>query len=164
MGQIIGQRPLEGSKLRKGESLAVTVAKAPTTAKVPTLVGQGLAEARAALETAHLSVGKVTEETNDKEKPDSVTAQAPVAGTLIALGAKVDLTVAKAVPTVPVPNVVGRGFARAKAELTKAGLTVAPPRYRDDEDHGEGIVLEQTPAAGQPAPKGSAVELVINRT
>jgi beta-lactam-binding protein with PASTA domain len=53
---------------------------------------------------------------------------------------------------------------KAKDELQKAGFTVGNLRSRSDEDHSDGLILEQSPAANQPAPKGSAVDLVINRT
>jgi beta-lactam-binding protein with PASTA domain len=41
---------------------------------------------------------------------------------------------------------------------------VGNTRSRSDEDHSDGLILEQNPAANQQAPKGSAVDLVVNRT
>jgi serine/threonine-protein kinase len=64
----------------------------------------------------------------------------------------------------PVPGVVGRSLAKAKEALLKAAFTVGNVKSREDEDHGDGVILEQTPAANQPAAKGSAVDLVVNRT
>jgi beta-lactam-binding protein with PASTA domain len=72
--------------------------------------------------------------------------------------------VSKGVGQLPVPSVIGRSLAKAKDELQKAGFTVGNVRSRSDEDHTEGMILEQTPAANQPAAKGSAVDLVVNRT
>jgi beta-lactam-binding protein with PASTA domain len=48
--------------------------------------------------------------------------------------------------------------------LQKAGFSVGNVRSRSDDDHSDGLILEQTPAANQQAPKGSLVDLVINRT
>jgi len=60
--------------------------------------------------------------------------------------------------------VVGRSLSKAKDELQKAGFTVGTLKSRADDDHSDGLILEQTPAAGQQAPKGSPVDLVVNRT
>jgi len=72
--------------------------------------------------------------------------------------------VSKGVGTLAVPSVVGRSLSKAKDELQKAGFTVGTLKSRADDDHSDGLILEQTPAANQQAPKGSPVDLVVNRT
>jgi beta-lactam-binding protein with PASTA domain len=66
-------------------------------------------------------------------------------------------------PTVAVPKVVGMRLQLATSRLQAAGLTVGSLSYEADEDHMESFVLRQTPPAGGNAPRGSAVDLVVNK-
>ena len=163
-GTIVGQRPLDGSKVAKGESLAVVVSKPLSAVRVPDLVGKPVADAKARLESAKLAMGKLTEVADEKAAPGQIVAQIPLPGAEVSVGYAMDLSVSAGPPKLPVPNVVGRGMAKAKDELQKAGFTVGAVKTKSDDDRSDGIILEQVPAAGQPAPKGSAVELVLNRT
>jgi eukaryotic-like serine/threonine-protein kinase len=162
-GNIVAQRPMEGSRIEKGHTLDVVVAKAPAPIKMPSLVGMPLADAKQKLETAKLVVGKVSEDTSADVKAGSVISQGIAEGGETRVGAVVDLVVSKGVATVAVPSVVGRSLGKAKEELQKAGFTVGNLKSRSDDDRSDGVILEQTPAANQQAPKGSAVDLVINR-
>jgi eukaryotic-like serine/threonine-protein kinase len=163
-GNIVQQRPLEGSRIDRGQPVDVVVAKAPAPFKMPGLVGLALADAKAKLESAKLTLGKVTQDTSLDGKVGSVISQSIAEGGETRAGAVVDLVVSKGVPTVAVPSVIGRSLTRAKEDLQKAGFTVGNLRSRSDEDRSEGVILEQSPAANQQAPKGSAVDLVVNRT
>lgn len=163
-GNIVAQRPMEGSRIEKGHALEVVVAKAPAPIKMPGLVGLPLADAKQKLETAKLAVGKIGEDTSADVKAGSVISQGIAEGGETRVGAVVDLVVSKGAATVAVPSVVGRSLAKAKDELQKAGFTVGNLKSRSDDDHSDGLILEQTPPANQQAPKGSAVDLIINRT
>jgi serine/threonine-protein kinase len=162
-GNIVAQRPMEGSRIEKGHTLDVVVAKAPAPIKMPALVGLPLAEAKQKVEAAKLVVGKLSEDTSADVKAGSVISQGIAEGGETRVGTAVDLVVSKGVATVAVPSVVGRSLARAKEELQKSGFTVGNLKSRSDDDRSDGVILEQTPAANQQAPKGSAVDLVINR-
>lgn len=162
-GQILEQRPLEGSRIYRGESVIVVVAKAPERIEVPALAGQPAAEARRKLEAVRLAAGRSTEEISDKVPAGSVVSQSPAARTEVPAGTTVDLVVSKGPETATVPSVVGRALKRAREQLAKAGFTVGNVRYQVNEDQDEGVVLQQVPAADQPAAKGAAVELVVNR-
>ena len=163
-GNVVAQRPLEGSRIEHGHTVEVVLARAPAPFKAPALAGLALADAKQRIEAAKLVVGKVGEDNNDAVKAGSVISQSPAEGAEVKVGGAVDLVVSKGAGSVPVPSVIGRSLARAKDELGKAGFTVGNVRSRSDEDHSDGLILEQTPAANQPAPKGSAVDLVVNRT
>jgi serine/threonine-protein kinase len=162
-GNIVAQRPMEGSRIEKGHTLDVVVAKAPAPFKMPALVGLPLAEAKQKVEAAKLVVGKISEDTSADVKAGSVISQGIAEGGETRVGTAVDLVVSKGVATVVVPSVVGRSLAKAKDELQKSGFTVGNLKSRSDDDRSDGVILEQTPAANQQAPKGSAVDLVINR-
>jgi len=163
-GNIVAQRPMEGSRIERGQAVDVSVAKAPALIKAPGLVGMTLSEAKLRVETAKLALGKVVEENSPEAKAGNVISQSWAEGSEIKVGTAVDLVVSKGVGTIAVPSVVGRSLSKAKDELQKAGFTVGNLKSRSDEDHSDGLILEQTPAAGQQAPKGSPVDLVVNRT
>ncbi len=162
-GNVIGQKPLMGSRIERGHTVEVVVAKVPAPVKAPALTGLVLADAKARVEAAKLAVGKVTEENSAEVKAGLVMAQKPAEGSEAKVGSAVDLVVSKGVGSVAVPSVLSRSLNRAKEELAKAGFTVGNVRYRSDDDRSDGVVLEQNPAANQQAPKGSAVDLVVNR-
>jgi serine/threonine-protein kinase len=163
VGNVIGQKPLMGSRIERGQTVEVVVAKVPAPVKAPALAGLALADAKARIEAGKLTVGKVTEENSAEVKAGLVITQKPAEGGEVKLGTPVDLVVSKGVGTIPVPGVVGRYLTKAKEELTKAGFTVGNVRARSDDDRSDGIILEQNPAANQQAPKGSPVDLVVNR-
>jgi len=163
-GNILQQRPLQGSRIDRGQAVDVVVAKAPAPVKMPGLVGLALAEAKLRLESAKLVVGRITEDTSPEVKAGNIASQSIAEGSETRAGAVVDLVLSKGPATSAVPSVIGRSLARAKEELQKAGFTVGNIKWRSDEDHSDGLILEQNPAANQQAPKGSTVELVVNRT
>jgi beta-lactam-binding protein with PASTA domain len=163
-GNIIAQRPLDGSRIERGQAVDVTVAKAPALGKAPALVGLPLGEAKLRIEMAKLALGKIAEENSADVKEGNVVSQSVPEGNEAKVGTAIDLVVSKGVATIPVPSVVGRALSKAKEELQKAGFTVGNLRSRSDEDHSDGLILEQSPAANQQAPKGSPVDLVVNRT
>jgi beta-lactam-binding protein with PASTA domain len=162
-GNVIGQKPLMGSRIERGQSVEVVVAKLPALLKMPALTGLALADAKARIERGKLVVGKVTEESSDKVKPGLVMAQNPAEGSEARAGSAVELVVSKGVGAIPVPSVLHRYLNKAKEELVKAGFTVGTIRWRADDDRSDGVILDQNPAPNQPAPKGSAVDLVVNR-
>jgi serine/threonine-protein kinase len=163
-GNVVAQRPLEGSRIERGQAVDVVVAKAPAPIKAPALVGLALGEAKLRLETVKLVTGKITEEPSADVKAGSVISQSVAEGGEIRVGTTVDLVVSKGAAMIPVPSVVGRSLTKAKDDLQKAGFTVGNLRSREDDDHSDGVILEQNPSANQPAAKGSAVDLVVNRT
>jgi serine/threonine-protein kinase len=164
VGNIVAQRPMEGSRIERGQAVDVTVAKAPALVKAPALAGLVLGEAKLRVEMAKLVLGKVAEENNAEVKTGSIISQSVPEGNETKVGTAIDLVVSKGVGAIPVPSVVGRSLSKAKDELQKAGFTVGNIRSRSDEDHTDGLILEQSPAANQQAPKGSPVDLVVNRT
>jgi beta-lactam-binding protein with PASTA domain len=163
-GNILSQKPLEGSRIERGGTVEVVVARTPALVKAPALAGMVLADAKVRVEAAKLVVGKVSEENSAEVKAGSVISQSPAEGGEIKVGTAIDLVVSKGEEMLPVPAVVGRSLSRAKDELQKAEFVVGNVKARYDEDHSDGFILDQTPAANQPAAKGSAVDLVVNRT
>jgi serine/threonine-protein kinase len=73
----------------------------------------------------------------------------------------VSLTVAQAPTEVPVPNVVGNNEAQAAAALGGAGFVPRTATATTTDPTKVGVVLKQSPGAGQNARKGATVTLTI---
>jgi serine/threonine-protein kinase len=92
-----------------------------------------------------------------------VLSQSPVGGHSAASGSTVNLVVAKAPPTVAVPNVVGKTHGAANAMLGAVGFPAAPQQQTVTNQSQNGIVLSQTPAASTQVKKGTTVTIVIGK-
>jgi beta-lactam-binding protein with PASTA domain len=135
----------------------------PALIIVPNVVGMAQAAATAALTTAGLTVGAITQEYSATIPSGQVITQAPPAGGSAPFGSAVSLKVSKGPQPVTVPNVVGQTQADATTAITAAGLVAGAVTQRHDAAVPDGLVISQTPAAGAPAPPGSAVGLLLSQ-
>lgn len=161
-GLIASQTPLEGSEVLKGAEVKVAVSTGMAQLEVPALSGQPLTAALQAITSAGLKAGTTTRQAHDSIARDQVIASAPAAGQKVPKGTVVNLVVSEGPQAAEVPKVTFRGLTAARKALTDAGFNVGKVSYISDEDRAAGVVLSQTPAAGASAPKGSAVDLVVN--
>jgi serine/threonine-protein kinase len=158
-GRVIGTSPPAGTTLERGSEVTLNVSRGPEQVEVPDVTGGSEDNARSALEGAGLRVGNITREVSD-EAPGTVIEQSPAGGEQVDKGAAVDLTVAEATE---IPDVVDLTEEEAQAELEDAGFEV---RVRDQaitDPADEGLVLEQSPAAGEQRRQGSRVTIVVGR-
>jgi eukaryotic-like serine/threonine-protein kinase len=158
-GRVIESSPAGGTTVERGTTVTLTVSRGPETVAVPDVTGESEDNARSAIEGAGLRVGKVTEEESE-EDPGTVIAQDPEAGGSVAKGTAVNLTVAKAVA---VPDVVEATEEEAQSDLEDAGFTVRVREQTVTDQAQDGVVLDQTPPAGEERPKGSRVTIVVGR-
>lgn len=161
-GLVIAQTPLEGSKVKRGAEVKVVISTGQNEAEVPSLAKLPLTGAVQLLSRAGFQVGTTTRQSHDEIPKDHLITSAPPPGQKAAKGTQVNLVVSDGPEGVEVPKVVLQGLNRAKEAITKAGLDLGKVTYASDEDRRPGLILRQTPAAGEKAPKGSKVDLVVN--
>jgi PASTA domain len=94
-GRVLQQSATAGSLIEVGDTISLTVAKAPP--KIPNVVGKTLANAKRALKNAGFEVGKVTQQTSSQRK-GTVISQSPDGGTSARPGREISLVTAKAKP------------------------------------------------------------------
>lgn len=94
VGSVISQEPAAGVVLIPDSAINFIVSQGPQPVAVPNLAGKTLTEAQAAVASAGLTVGAVTEQYSDTVPEGSVTGQNPAEGTLLPPGAPVDLVIA----------------------------------------------------------------------
>jgi serine/threonine-protein kinase len=142
-----------------GSRVLLFVSTGPQQVEVPDVVDLERESAEATLNRAGLGF-TIREEESDAD-PGTVIAQDPVGGTVVDKGSRVQLTVAKELETVEVPNVVG--FARATAEdtLRDAGLRPVVTEEETDDPAAVDQVLRQSPGSGADVAPRAEVEIVV---
>jgi serine/threonine-protein kinase len=162
-GNVIATDPSAGTKLAVGSPVTVLVSSGPAQVRVPSVTGQSQASAEAALTSAGLSVGNVTQQVSEERSAGTVLSQSPGAGTSLSAGASVNLVVAQAPSEITVPGVVGQGEAQASAALGRAGFSPRTETAVTTEPTQVGVVLKQSPSAGQRARKGATVTITVGK-
>lgn len=156
-GIVIGQDPAFGTKVLKETSVDLKVSKGPTPIRVPDVVGKTAAEAEAAISQKKL-VSEVTEEFNDTVDAGKVIRESPQAGTVIKKGGTVNIVISKGPEKINVPDVSGMSKDDAKSTLESLGFVVTTDTaVSTPADYDK--VVNQDPAAGQQAIKGSTVTI-----
>lgn len=147
--------PLEGRGPVSGPDVT------PLACVVPTLDGLTLEQAKAKLEAAGCTVGKVTQQdATDPSAVGKVTDQTPDAGTQLPLRSPVDVVIGG--PVCIVPSLAGLTPDQAKTELEEAGCklgTITTDNATNPDNTGK--VVDQTPDAGGTVPVGTTVDLVV---
>ncbi|MFL6000274.1 MAG: Stk1 family PASTA domain-containing Ser/Thr kinase [Streptomyces sp.] len=157
-GFVIGTDPEDGTTLRAGSAIALTVSKgAPVD--VPDVTGEDLSDARADLADAGLKVKIAPTRVNSEDDAGQVAEQTPAGDSQAADGDTVTLTISKGPEMIEVPDVTGDSVDDAKTELEAAGFQV-------DEDRGllglfGDTVKKQSVEGGDTAPKGSTIKITI---
>jgi serine/threonine-protein kinase len=160
-GHVISTDPPAGTELQGGSQVTVVVSGGPAQTSVPDMIGQSRAAAEAALSNAKLSLGVLTQQTTSEQSPGTVLEQSPAAGSSLAAGGKVNLTVAQAPAQTAVPRVEGKTEVAATTALEKAGFKVKSVTEPTSEASNVGHVLKQSPTGGVKARKGTTVTVTI---
>jgi serine/threonine-protein kinase len=154
-GAVIQTRPDKGTVLKAGEVVTVVVSAGKPKVQVPDVAGRRAEAAEDVLAAAHLRVR--SERVFDDTVPAGrAVGTEPGAGSEVPWGSAVVLRVSKGPDLVEVPEVVGLSRKEAEERLRQAGLEpqfVFPVGSR---------VVEQSPAPGEMARRGSGVRLLLN--
>jgi eukaryotic-like serine/threonine-protein kinase len=138
----------------------------PATVTVPDVEGKTLQQARVALRTAGI-VMEIRYVPNDQPS-GTVVAQAKQPGTAVKRGDHMLVTVsqgsgATAPALVTVPNVVGQDEQAAQTKLQQAGFVAAVEDMPTSDPAQDGKVVDEQPAPGTKAPKGSQIIIYVGR-
>lgn len=201
-GTVISQTPEAGTVIRQGITAVLGVSTGPRTStrdttparepvddggvrpprmgEVPDLTGMALRLATFRLLAAGLRVGTVDSGSVRGATPGRVIAQDPRAGTQVAPGRVVNLTLqrrpapvtppADTTPTPPsrptrvvVPNLDGRTAAQARTALGGARLLLGEVDSVVTRDGAPGTIVRQFPVAGDSVEPGRFVSVTIAR-
>ena len=96
-GEVLNQDPSAGVKLKKGETVTITVSNGKGVEKVsvPSLLGLSADEAKAKLQDAGLKVGMTAEDYSDTYSKGKIMSQEEEPGAKVEKGSSVGFTVSK---------------------------------------------------------------------
>jgi serine/threonine-protein kinase len=161
-GIVTAQSPGAGTRLVEGETVRINVSRGVKQVAVPSVVGETLDAAIAAIESAGFTAGSPVFENSDRPE-NTVIGQDPGGGSLQRPGTTIVLTVSEGPAQTPVPDVEGLDVKTARATLRGAGFKVDVVFADTDLFEEDGIVLAQTPAGGTEADPKSRVTLTVGR-
>ena len=167
-GLVISETPPAGTLVAPGTPgtpgalVALVVSTGPCDVTVPGVEGQTQINADMMLTTAGLVTGTITQQCSDTFLAGRVISQAPAVGTQTPFGSAVALVISTGPCDVTVPDVAGQTQNDAGSILTGAGLTTGTVTQQCSNTVAAGLVVSQAPSAGDQAPFGSAVDLVIS--
>ncbi len=133
----------------------------PSKVNAPDVVGMTQSAAEAAITSAGLTVGTVTEQYSDTVPAGQVISQNPAAGASVAPNSAVALVVSKGPEPVNVPDLVGMTQSAAEAALTSADLVIGGVTEAYNNSPA-GNVYSQVPSAGSSAAPGSTVDIAVS--
>jgi serine/threonine-protein kinase len=165
-GQATRTSPATGTPLARDGGVTLFISSGPPTTttsttaqvRVANVVGNLQATAQSTLSDQGLSY-TIKNVTTNSVASGTVVSQSPVAGTKVATGASVTLTIAQSANQVP--NVVGDGEAAAVSTVQAAGYRVRITYRNVSNSSKNGLVLSQSPRANATAKADAVVTLVI---
>jgi serine/threonine-protein kinase len=156
-GEVIGSRPRAGTTLKPGAPVDLIVSRGRRPIKVGDWVGKDADQAIQTLKTRGLKPKVTDEEYSDTVDEGDVISQDPSGGTLFRNDV-VNFTVSLGPELIEVPSVRGQGIEEATDQLEDLGFEVEVDSSFPDP---LGFVFGSNPGAGELAPKGSTITLIV---
>ena len=162
--RVVAQEPPPGALLKAHRAVRLWISLGPRRVSVPRVEGESVRTARSALEQAGVPVARVIE-VADRSPEGTVLVQRPAPGEADLEGAGASLLVSRGLRDVAyvMPDLIGRDAGAVLAALEHAGLKVTDVRYRSYPGVAAGIVLRQSPQAGQRVSARAALSLDVSR-
>jgi serine/threonine-protein kinase len=159
-GTVIAQRPGANASVPIRSNVELTVSRGAQPVAVPDLVTLSLNDATEAVGKRGLRLEISERVTSDNIAADVVASQKPQPGEQVDPGSTITVVVSNGPAQADVPDVRQQDANAATAALRDAGF---PPRleYVVDGTVSSGTVVQQDPAPGTQAPKGTTVALGV---
>lgn len=161
-GAIIETDPPGGGRVDSGGEVKLIVSKGPERYIIPSVTGLTPEAATTALEKFPLIVGANSEVFNKEIPKGFVISAKPESGTEVKRDTPVSLVISKGVEVVALTSYLGKSGEQALNELNDLGFNVEST-YVFNEKILSGVVISQTPAGVDVAPKGSTVSLIVSK-
>ncbi|MET8233686.1 Stk1 family PASTA domain-containing Ser/Thr kinase [Micromonospora sp. NPDC005298] len=129
----------------------------------PQLVSLTKVEAQAQADRAGLTLAYGEPRFDEKVPKDSVLGQSPASSAKIVKGGTITLTLSLGPERFPVPDVIGKEYELAEADLLNAKLVVAKGATRYDDTLPAGVVLDSSPKVGAEVKPGTKITLIVSR-
>lgn len=162
-GYVISQSIPAGQTVKKKRSIELVVSKGAKEVDVPNVVGDFVQDAENTLRNAFFDV-KIEEEYNSQVAEGRVIRQSPAKGEQAPEGSTVVITVSKGVKPaiITMPTLTNRTLAEAKKIIDDNMLTLGKAHTKESFIYDQGIVFEQSIAAGTEVEQGTTIDLVVS--
>ena len=124
LGKVIRSEPEQGKRVTKGSKVTLYISKGPERYDMPTVVGLSEADARAAIATAHMAMGTVTQDWSETVAEGLVISASHDAGESLKPDTPIDLVISKGREPITITSYVGQPQDSATQGLTDAGFQV----------------------------------------
>jgi eukaryotic-like serine/threonine-protein kinase len=152
-GTVVGTSP--SGRATKGSAITLLVSAGPFTSIVPSVSGDSLTAAQAALQRVHLTP---TEQKVASSSPvGTVLGTNPGAGTSWPQTKPVAIEVAEGLP---VPNFVGQNLAAAQQWASEHGASLQ--QQQQNSQQAEGTIISQQPAANSVYTQGETMVVTVS--
>ena len=165
-GTIIAQNPEEGTKVRGGTQITLTVAAADDGIIIPNVFGYREEQAKSMLEKAGLINFKTVKVSSENVDEGKVIYTDPKANTPVAADKEITIYLSSGpsttvVETITVPDVYGLTQSGARAFLEKYGFKKVS-FVTQDSPMPKDVVISQSPSAGEEATADDSIKLIIS--
>ena len=162
IGVIAEQEPEANSRLEPSGIITLQVADGRISDNVPNLAGQTLAFAQDELRDRGWTV-TIEEIESETIEIGRIVGTNPPSGTDYDLEESVIIQVSTGPAAIEIPSIIGQSPAIAAATLAGSGFMVAPTEDCpiDPEDPNIGLVVSQTPEAGESVEAGTTITICI---
>lgn len=131
--------------------------------EAPQLVSLSKAEAQAQANQGGFTLRYAEPRYDEKIPRDAVVAQDPPSAARILKGGTITLTLSLGPERFPLPDVVGKEFELAEADLVNLKLEVVKGGSRYDDNLPEGVVVDTQPKVGAEVRPGTKVTLILSK-
>ncbi|MEH1102435.1 Stk1 family PASTA domain-containing Ser/Thr kinase [Micromonospora sp. CPCC 205561] len=131
--------------------------------EAPQLVALSRADAEAQASRGGFTLAYADPRHDEKVPKDAVLAQDPASTTRIVKGSTITLVLSLGPERFPVPDVVGKEFELAEADLLDAKLVVAKGTARYDDNLPAGVVMATDPKVGTEVKPGDKVTVILSK-
>lgn len=159
---VVWQDPPPGVVMPPNSQVSLVLSEGPPDVPVPDLEGFPRALAERVLKAAGLKAGKVDTVPAVRD-PGLVVQTRPGPGVGRSAGTAIDLVVSSGPAEATVPTIVGLSAELARERLEMSGLVVGTTTARVVPGRPEGTVVEQRPAGGTRAARGTRVDLIVTQ-
>lgn len=163
-GEILGQFPIGGTKVKSGRTVKFVVSLGEKMVPVPDVAGLSVRQARLDLESAGLTMGEITWAFSDTLPEKVVVLSYPPPGTEITSGSPVTLMVNRGrfADFTYMPKLVGLHLDVALEKLEAKSLKGGVITRRLDDSYLPQTVLEQSEPEGAELDPGTEIDLVVS--
>ncbi len=169
-GRIVSQAPAQDSTVRRGWKIRVAESLGQQRAAVPNLIGQSQHAAGINVSRRGLQIGTVGSIHLPGAPPETVVAQSPPPEATEVTSPKVGLIFSATDNSqrYVMPSFVGKPLAEASVALIKAGFTLGKIHNAGSSGTGDsagiaGIILRQSPQAGQRVATGATISFDVRK-